>query len=229
MGAWGAYLLLNHYRRFKDKKTLILYIAFCLSTISSLTGLGFPSSSNYYLGFWYVLCSILGSGCNLMSISEKLRSLIKKSVIVGIFISLLVGQNLIRAITHRNTYFSEDKKEISELIKYCKGGACLIILPLHPIFSYDATRLYSYWQFYLMDEFSSIREDAKNKDIARVIINERPAVVMYKFYKRDFLLELFQKKLITALDYKKLVSLFKENYTVRQIGRRQYYIRNDRL
>ena len=82
MGAWGAYLLLSRYHKFKDNKSLILFIAFCLSTFSSLSG----TPGRCYLGFWYILCAILSSGCNIQEISEKVSSLIRKSIVSGLFL-----------------------------------------------------------------------------------------------------------------------------------------------
>jgi hypothetical protein len=227
IGVWGAYLLLERYRKLKDVKSLILLIAFCLSILSSLTGMGFPSSGGYYLGFWYILCAIVSSGCNIMEIPRKTSPLIKRSLVLGLFLSLLLAQNSIKAMTHRSTYFSKDMQEVSELINYTNGDTCLVILPLHPVFSYDATRLYLYWQYYLLDDFPAIRKDAKN--ITQAIIDSSPAVVMYRIYGRNFMLELFQKKLITADDYKRLTSILKDNYTVKYITGKQYYIRNDKL
>jgi len=162
-----------------------------------------------------------------MEISQKTSSLIKRSLVLGAFLSLLLAQNSIKAMTHRRTYFSNDMQEVSGLINYANGDTCLVILPLHPVFSYDATRLYSYWQYYLLDKFPAIRKDAGN--IARVILASPPAVVMCRIYSKDFLLELFQKQMITAGEYGKLVSLFKDKYTIKLIAGKRYYVRNDRL
>ena len=60
-------------------------------------------------------------------------------------------------------------------------------------------------------------------------IRLRPAVVVCRYYKRDFILDLFQKSLISAEDYKKLTLFLKENYTRKKLGEESYYIRNDRL
>jgi hypothetical protein len=57
----------------------------------------------------------------------------------------------------------------------------------------------------------------------------RPAVVLGRYQRRDFILDLFQKDLISAADYKKLVVFLKENYTQKGIGKEDYYIRNDKL
>ena len=228
MGTWGAYALLKRYFNLKDLKPLILSIAFCLSTLSSLTATENPSGG-YYLSFWYFLCAISGSGCNIMEMVKKTSSLIKRSIALGLFFSLLLMPNIMYAKGHRKTYLSEDKRVISKLIKYCAGDRCLVLLPLHPVFSFDATRLYSDWQYYFVDSYPSVRKDAKNKNIVRSIINERPAVVLYSYQKKYLLLDLFLKGLISKEDYKILNSLFNESYTTRCIGGVRYYIRNDKL
>ena len=111
MGIWGAYLLLGRYRNFKDAKALVLFIAFCLSTLSSLTRrvfLFYP----FYIGFWFILCAIAGSGCNIIGIFGKMPSLIKKSIIAGLFFNLLIFPNILIAQRHEETSFSEHKKVI---------------------------------------------------------------------------------------------------------------------
>jgi hypothetical protein len=130
---------------------------------------------------------------------------------------------------YNKSYFSEDKKVISKLMEYSIGDTCLVILHLHPIFSYDATRLYSYFQYTYINEFPSMRKDLKSKDIAEGIINLKPAVILYKFNNRFFFLDLFQKGLISKEDYKDLIIFLQEYYELRLIGKNKYCIRNDKL
>jgi hypothetical protein len=228
MGAWGARLLLMRYRNFKDNKALILLIALCLSTLNSLTT-SVDFTGRYYLGFWFILCAIVGNGCNIMEIPAKISSLIGKSLILGFFFALLIIPNSILATTYINTFFDEDRKAISKLIDYSKNESCFVILNMHPVFAFDTTRLYSYWQYYLLDESSPVKGDIKSKNIAESIINLRPPVVMHTFKKKFFILDLFQKGVISAEDYKRLVHLFKNDYALVQIGRESYYIRKDKL
>ncbi len=228
MGGWGAYRLLRSYHESRDMKALILFIAFCLNTINSLTGSTYPSGL-YYLGLWFVLCAIVGNGCNITRISERASSLIQKSILLGLLFSLFLAQNFTYAGVYVRSYFSEDKKVVSELMEYSKGDTCLVILPLHPVFSRDATRLYSYFQYLFINEFSSMKEDLKSKDIAEAIINSKPAVITYKFKNKLFFLDLFQKGLISKKDYKDLLVLLEKYYKLQPIGRDQYYVRNDKL
>jgi hypothetical protein len=228
MGVWGAYQMLRRYHKFKNIKSLILFIAFCLSTISSLTGSTLPSGL-YYLGFWFIFCAILSSGCNILEISEKVSSLAKKSILLGLLFSLLLAPNFMYAGVYNKSYFSEDKKVIAKLMEYSIGDTCLVILHLHPIFSYDATRLYSYFQYTYINEFTSMRKDLKSKDIAEGIINLKPAVILYKFNNRFFFLDLLQKGLISKADYKNLIVFLQEYYKLQSIGKNEYCIRNDKL
>jgi len=230
MGIWGAYLLLGRYRNFKDAKALVLFIAFCLSTLSSLTRrvfLFYP----FYIGFWFILCAIAGSGCNIIGIFEKIPSLIKKSIIAGLFFSLLIFPNILIAQRHEEASFSEHKKVISKLMEYCQGETCLVLLPLHPIFSYDATRLYSHWQYLFSDRILDLRVDINNKNIAQAIINSPPAVIEYKHPAADeiFIIDLLLKNLVSPQDLRKIRTFLGENYTVKKIGKSKYYIRNDKL
>jgi hypothetical protein len=231
-GAWGAYQLLIRYRNSKDIKALILFIAFCLSCFSSLSRHTFFYP--FYIGFWFILCVIVSSGCNIIEILGRIPSLIKKSIIASLFLVLLIFPNYLIMMHHEETYFSEHKQVISKLMEYCQGDTALVLLPLHPIFCYDSTRLYSFWQFLTSNHISSLRDDIKSKDIAEAIINSPPAVIEYKFstYKYDgqiFILDLLLKKLVTSEDFKRIRSFLDENYTVKPIGNFKYYIRNDKL
>ncbi len=232
MGAWGAYQLLSKYRKSKDIKSLILFIAFCMSTLSALTSTVVFSNS-YYLGFWFVLCAIVSGGCNIVKMTEGAATLTKKSIILGLFFSLLIAPSFITLMTPRDNCFSNDKKVISKLMEYCGDDTCLVIVPLHPIFNYDATRLYLHWQYHdFANQFSSVRKDLRSKDIAGAIINLRPAVVLYKLKNSFFILQLYQKTLISKDDYGELASFMKENYTVKKLGeddKHSYYIRNDKI
>jgi hypothetical protein len=115
-------------------------------------------------------------------------------------------------------------------MKYCEGAnSCLVIMPLHPVFAPDATRLYSFWHFYYAGKFSSVKNDAKRRGIAQQIIKRAPVVISSNYHNMDFMLELYQRKLISSADYKKLILFLKENYTQKEIGEESYYIRNDRI
>lgn len=231
MGIWGACLLLNRYRNYKETKSLILFIALCLSTLSSLTYAEVFYS--YYLGLWYILCAVASSGCKILELSEKISSIGKKTVALGLFFTCLITPNYMLTKTHRGLYYFEDRQTISKLLKYCAKDTCFVFLPLHPIFSDDATWLYSWWQYYWIDKYLKVKKDVKTKNITQDIMTKRPAVIAYKFPKENFLVDMFMKKLISADDSKKLCSFLKENYTIVYVGgyysEGKYYIRNDKL
>jgi hypothetical protein len=233
MGIGGAYLLLRRFHDFKDTKALILFIAFCLSSLSSLTRHVFFYP--FYIAFWFILCAILSSGCNIIELLGKIPSLIKKSIIASLFFSFLTLPNIMNMISHDETNFSEHKKVVTKLMQYCQeGDTCQVLLPLHPIFNHDASRLYSYWQYLLSNRIPALKIDINSKNLAQAIIRARPAVIEYKFttYRyggQIFILDLLLKKLVTLGDYKKIQSFLKEHYTVKRIGAHRYYIRNDKL
>lgn len=226
----GGQALIFRYRSNRDMRSFALLAAFALSTISSLTGLAMLNVG-YFLACWFVIAAIVGSAVPIWEIAGKASPLRVQAAVTGVLLGLLLLPNIMYARPHygHTTLFSEDKKAIARIMEYCRGDSCVVLLPFHPVFVRDATRLYSSWQFYFVNNFFSVKDDAIREDIAVQIMTKRPAVVICRYNKRDFILELFQKKLIQAEDYKKLVSLFKENYTVKQIGEDSYYIRNDKL
>jgi hypothetical protein len=114
-------------------------------------------------------------------------------------------------------------------MKYCAKDTCLTILPLHPVYAFDATRLYSFWQHYWLNKRKVIVNDLKDKNFAEQIISSPPALIMHTLNKKDIFLELFLLDLISSADYANLRALLKQNYAEEMIGGRKYYIRNDRL
>jgi 4-amino-4-deoxy-L-arabinose transferase-like glycosyltransferase len=228
IGGWGAYLLLRRYRESRDKKSLILFCAFVLSTLSSLTSFE-KLIGLYYLIFWFFMCALVGSGYNIVDVFGKITSLPKRSVAIGIFVSLLITPNIVYTANHRGSFFSKDKNVVAKLMKYCAKDTCLTILPLHPVYAFDATRLYSFWQHYWLNKRKVIVNDLKDKNFAEQIISSPPALIMHTLNKKDIFLELFLLDLISSADYANLRALLKQNYAEEMIGGRKYYIRNDRL
>ena len=230
VAVWGSYLLLSRYGEFKDNKSLILFIAFCLGTIGSFTcTTDYPPL--YYLAFWFILSAIAGSGCglNIKELSKKLASPVKSSVAWGLFFSLLIAPNIIEAKTHRKIYLSEDKKAFAKLMDYCRQDTCLLLLALHPVFVHDATRIYTLWQYYFLDEFLEVKEDLKSQDLTGKIIDLRPAVIVYNVSRREIFTDLFIKKVISQEDLKRVRASLDKDYAVRYIGKKLYYIRKDKL
>ncbi|MBM3252466.1 MAG: hypothetical protein FJZ11_06810 [Candidatus Omnitrophica bacterium] len=165
----------------------------------------------------------------MFDIAKNSPSLIKKSILLGIFFSLFIAPNYINVGSHRKTYFNEDKKAISILMRYCGNNTCLVLIPYHPVFNHDVTRLYSSWQSIFISRFPSVKKDAESKNITEAILHSKPAVISYSFKGRTILLDLFLKELISKDDVNKLRPFLNENYTVKRIGEARYYIRNDRL
>jgi hypothetical protein len=227
-GIWAVKLLIARHRTSPDIRLVALIAAIILSTISSFVGMGMLNSG-YYLECWFVLISAAGSVLPLGEIGPKHWSKGGRASLTGIFLALLILPNIYLTRVHDNGYFSDDKKAVARLLDYSRGDRCVALLPLHPVFVRDATRLYALWQFRFVDKHKIVRDDATCEDIARTIISSSPAVVTCRYGKRDFILELYQKKLISASDYKDLVAFLKESYTETTIAGCSYYIRNDRL
>ncbi len=227
-GLWATFVLLRRFRQSRDIKAIIVFYAFYLSTVSSLTTTS-DLDGLYYLGLWYFICAIAASGAGIPRLLEKLPSLWGRAVISGLVLSALLTPNFAFVWKYRQAGFSRDKKAAAELMEYTRGESAVILLPLHPVFALDATRLYSGWQFNFCAVFDRVREDAKSKAIARTIIDLRPSVVQRTHKKRDFVLEMYQRKLITSADYKELIAFLLANYTPKRIGKDFYYLRKDKL
>ena len=219
---------MRRFRESKNIKAAILVWAFSLSTISSLTTTS-DLDGLYYLGLWYFICAIAASGVSLPQMLAKVQSLGKRSLIAGLIFGALLAPNFSYIWKYRHADFVKDKKAAAELMAYTKQDPGVILLPIHPVFSHDATRLYSGWQYDFTRLFSEVREDAMRPPIAEEIIASRPAVIQCRYKNRDFILELYQRKLISAAQYKGLIAFLTENYTQKDIGKQVYYIRNDKL
>ncbi len=228
VGGWGAWLLFKRFRQAGEPGAFILLLAFCLSTASSLT-MTSTLDGGYYISFWFFICAIMASGCDLVKVFEKIPSQKNRAIIFGLFSSFFLASTVTHLLACRNPAYGTDKKAVAQLMKYCANEECVAFLSAHPIFSRDAIRLYSGWQYSFVSEYASVKEDVLRVPIARQIMRVRPAVVVCHYQRRDFLLELFQKGLISAFDYRKLGVFLKENYTQQRIGKEDYYVRNDKL
>jgi hypothetical protein len=223
IGLWGARQLYKRFRDTRDLPAAALCSAFCLSLLSSFSG----TIGSYYLGFWFLLCAILGSGDFLLKLPDKIPSLLARSLLIGGFLSFLLAPNFIHASSHLRTVLREDKKVLSRLVGYCTGDSFVGILPMHPVFCRDATRLYSEWQFEYAYGFPEIKNDIRNPNIAEQIIASRPAVIQNTYRGRDFFLDLYQKNLISKKDIQRLSPFLVKEYRAARIGRDIYYVRTD--
>jgi hypothetical protein len=227
-GSWAVKILIERQQVSRDFGVFALLSSIVLSTASSLLGLGLLNSG-YYLACWFVLIAAAGASLPLWEIGQMIGSNLARASLTGMFLALCIIPNVYLVILHESGFFSDNKKAISRILEYSRTDQCVVLLPNHPVFVKDATRLYSSWQFYFVNRHKNVREDVKLYMIARRIMEVRPAVVMCRFKKRDFILELYQKKLITALEYKELIAFLIANYTQQTIGEEVYYVRNDRL
>ncbi len=228
MGWWGCYLLFERFRRIPGTKSMIMLAAFLLTTLSSLTTTS-NVNGGHYLGFWCLVSSIIISGCNIPDILGKISSLAARAVVGGVLFSALVTPNMMWVCNTEKTSFFRDKLAVEELMRYCINDTCVVFLPIHPVFAFDATRVYSTWSFDYADIFICMGNDIGAKGVVSEIIHKRPAVIIRNFLEKDFILELFQKRLISAVDYKRLISFVQENYIQKLIGKERYYIRRDKL
>ena len=227
-GAWGTLCLFRRWRKGTgDRAAGIMVWAFGLSTLSSLT-----TTSNldglYYLGFWYFVCAIVASGSGLLTVFAAFRRRGARALAAGLCFAFLLMPQLLLIWKYSGGDFLRDKNAAAELLRLSKGDTCVILLPAHPIFVNDATSLYSGWQFLFADSFRSVRWEARKGGICRRILAARPAVVTARRGTQDFILELYQRKLMPAGDYKQLVAFLVKNYTIRKIGQDYYYVRNDK-
>jgi hypothetical protein len=227
-GIWGASALMRRNRASRDMRAVVITYAFILSTISSLTTMT-DQEGLYYLALWYFICAIAASGAGIPQLLGRVPSLWKRSLIAGLVFGALLSPNCMLVWKYRDANYAKGKKAMAELMKYTRQDQCVLVLPNHPVFARDATRLYSGWQFYFTTMFPVVRADAMKGGIARCIMDSSPAVVICRYNKKDFVLELYQRKLITSTEYKTLIGFLTTHYKQKQISDQVYYIRNDKL
>jgi hypothetical protein len=201
---------------------------FCLSTLSSITTTS-ESASSYYLGFWYFTCAILACGVDFPSLLDRIRPAGGKALAAGMVLTYLLLPNAMGVWMSRHDDYARGKNEIAEFMRYSSGGSVLTTLPHHPLFAFDATRVYSAWQFYYTDQYAKVREDARSGGFAKTLMDSCPAVISMTWSKRDFLLELVQRGLLTREDYSLLRRFLARDYGIRRIGEETYYVRKDKL
>ncbi|MBN1913648.1 MAG: hypothetical protein JW788_04540 [Candidatus Omnitrophica bacterium] len=224
---WSALVLFRRYRAHHDYKALVLLVAFCLCSVNSLTGIVFPAGG-YYLGMWYFICAVLISGSGASLIFEKVTSLRLRSLAWGVCCSILLVPNITETRFHRYRDFSVDKKGIGQLLDYCKDDTCMLILPWHPVFCHDATRLYSSWEYVLAGGFPVVRSDIRRKNIAKYIMALKPAAISYMFYRKYLLIDMLQLKILRDEEFQSLKDFLNKNYTIQKVEKPLYYIRNDK-
>jgi len=229
LGVFGAWRLFGKYLRERNAEALVLAAAFCLSVASSFTGCVFSFPAGYYLQFLFIVGAACAAGGVLFEAVDKAGSIFKKAAVAGALCTLLVSPNFSRVMSHENSFFGKDKQSVAQLLAYSKNDTCVVLLPYHPIFCFDATRLYSSWQYVFCDNYKDVREDALTKDITQTLLTNPPAIILARLNKRDLMLNLYLKGLIREKDYRPLKALLDERYTIKEIGGVEYYIRNDRL
>ena len=227
VGGWGLWLLYRTFRRTGQATALIFLIVFFLSTASSFTGSIFPAGG-YYLQLWFVLCAIAASGGIFARMADAVTPVFKKSLAIGAVFSLLITPSAIFAYGHRHNGFACDKAAIDRLIAYSRGDSCFALLPGHPIFCHDVTRVYSPWQYARSDWYQNLRDDIKSAPVARAFFEHPPAVVIAYQNNQPILTDLFSKEFISEDDMQAMSALLESTYVLKEIGWGQYYIRKDR-
>ncbi|MDD2702638.1 MAG: hypothetical protein PHC33_01350 [Candidatus Omnitrophica bacterium] len=232
LGVCGAYLLFKRCRSSGDIKPFIVLTFFCLSFLSSLTGLSpVPiSGAGYYLSFWFIMCGIAGSGCRFLDVIHYFKSFRSRIFVFSVVPVLFVFPNIMLNMPRKGEAgFSENKKVIARLMDYCGDESCFAIVPFHPIFNFDATRLFLIWQRSFAMSLSSVKNDLLIRSIAADILNKRPAVIVYRIDGRLTVVDWLLNGWVSKEDYNKLLRFFEREYTVVKIGKEKFYIRNDKL
>lgn len=207
-------------------KYLVMLLAFLFSSATSL--LKILGTTDYYLNFWLVLCAILGSGLSISTLHSKIRT--ERILVLNLIIVALIIPSMSSIKKYRLQYRYRQKMVISRLMSLCEKDTSFTVLPYHPIFSYDATRLYAPWQ-YLFMEFGNkyVKEDATIKDIVKEIIAFPPAVISYNIWTVNNFENLKSKGLISDSGFNDLIGFVNKYYTVKEICGDKFYIRNDKV
>ncbi|HOU35958.1 MAG TPA: hypothetical protein PK562_01665 [Candidatus Omnitrophota bacterium] len=228
-GIGGGVVLARRYRASGEARYALLLCAVILSALSSLTTMSDQDPLLYYHGLWYFLCAIAVCGAGVWERLSDFRPRWKNAVVAGCVLGLLLAPNVVSVWKHRAGDYARDRKAAAELMRYTGSDTCVVLLPAHPVLVHDATRLYSSWQFVFLARHADVRNDAAGPGFARQILTRRPAVMSAEFGTRDFFLELYHRRVISADEYKDLMALIMTDYRKRRIGRQLYYIRADVL
>jgi len=228
-GIAAVVVLVRRYRESGELRYALFACAFALSTLSSLTTMSDQDPLLYYHGLWYFLCAIAVCGAGVWERLSDFRPRWKNAVVAGCVLGVLLAPNVVSVWKHRAGDYARDRKAAAELMRYTGSDTCVVLLPAHPVLAHDATRLYSSWQFLFLARHADVRNDAAGPGFARQIFSRRPAVISAEFGTRDFFLELYHRRVISADEYKDLMTLIKTDYRKRRIGRQFYYIRVDVL
>ncbi len=230
MGIWGGSLLFRRVRSAHDHSAFAALVFLCLTTFNALTGLAPAIGGGYNLGFWFIICAIAASGCSFAGLRVFFKSVRVQSFVLSCILVSFVFPNLILNLPNKyETNFMKNKEVIGRLMEYCGTETCVALVPIHPVFNLDASRLFLIWQKRFVYDYDDVKNDLKKHDIAAQIRRNRPAAVVYRINGRLTVIDLLLNGLVTKPEYKELLRFFENEYTIRKIGNEQFYIRNDRL
>jgi len=151
----------------------------------------------------------------------RFNSVVIRNILLSCFLALLITPNLLLIIKHNETFLIDDEKMMSNLIGYCKDSNCLTIVPNHPVFTQDTTRMYTQWYLCFLKDKKEIKRDFDLNNVIKEIIMKKPVVVITGRYSFNFLL--------SKSDSNRWESFLNKNYTIKVIEGRKFYIRNDKL
>ncbi len=226
---WGFVVFLRQCAGASVPQKLFFLSFLLLTTLSSLTGSIFQAGG-YYLGFWYFAAIIAGSGLRLTDILPAAASLRSRAILFGAVIAVISGPGINAVYRYRTNNLNHDTRVLAQVMRWCgPQDTALVLLPYHPVFSFDATRLYSYWQFIFAGRVKDVTADIVGARFAAQVLGHPPAIIQHQVNGRSFLYELVAKGLITNADFTRLRSLILERYTVQRVGREWFYVRRDKL
>lgn len=203
-----------------NKNFLVLSIAFVLVSIESLfTAMVF--SNTYYLQLWFFICGIICCRLNVDGFLVSIKSNFIKALIITAIGMYFVGCVLpvLRIKFNKET----------AIISLPKGETCFCIVPSHPIFFPDITRLYTQWQCYrFLSRYTESKEDLNRQgSIVKQILNGRPIIFESTSKGIDIFDNFRKERIITNSDLRVLKNFLKLNYERQRLDGETYYIRKN--
>jgi hypothetical protein len=231
-GVVGWWYLLRWRLALQVSRAMVLLLAWPICALASMPNTG--ATMYYYLNLWLVLGAVTSAG---LPARDWLRRFAGRravlSVVAGALLAILTLPSLYSARQAVIGPRPFSHAELARLIALCRNDTCLVLLPHHPIFCLDATRLYSTWQYEYAKDFDQVRQDLAG--LATDVLKRKPALITHDVStlmgidKGDELFhDMLKRGLITQADYDRIQVMLSADYTIEEIGGWRYYVRNDR-
>jgi hypothetical protein len=233
-GLLGWYFLLKRRQSLDGHAALVLLLCWPLCTFSSILNSG--NTMYFYLNLWFVLAAVLSGGLGVGGWLERFAA--RRAAVSGVAAIVLAALTLPSLYYAHQAAYGPSRyshRDLARLIKLCRDDTCFVLLPHHPIFSRDATRLYAAWQYVYASEFSEVRRYLGGGDLAAAILDRRPALITRDISTLiglgrgdEIFRDMTEKRIISEADREAITEMLSRDYAIEEIGNWRFYVRKDR-